>query len=203
MGASDKQVAYLDCRDDDIEDCIDDRWFASAMKSAQCCGEGCGGVREQYFGTPITVELRSAPSGFYVPAPMASVFRRDLVECLRWSLCNPVIGKCVDAKSGNVMDEWVTVYTPTRWALQLTRATAVRVRRCRYCGSVRASAKQAYSPPCVDGMDWYWREAAQVRGHSAFVVSPQLLPRIRQLRLKKLVIIRYEVLPADGTKVNR
>lgn len=194
--ANDKHVAYLECKDDDIADCIDERWFDDAMKSRHCCGEGCGGVREQYYGMPISVVLKSPPAGFFAPAPMASVFRRDLVECLRWDLCNPVIGPCIDARSGDVMDEWVSVYTPTRWALQLTRHDPGRKQRCRHCGSVRVAPKRGYSAPCVNDTDWHWRRSAQVRGHSTFVVSPHLLPSIRRLRLKRLSIIRYEVIAA-------
>lgn len=182
-----QQLWYIDIPDRAFDETfLDEEWFDWVLtKAPMCCGLGCGAVRPEYYGVPATIVVARPPAGHYQAAPMASLVSDTLRDILEPKLHDPVWGRC-KLPSGEEIDQWHTVYSPSSLSATLRGGPGTRYRRCRYCGLERIGRRGRSSdetrielPSILED-----REAVQILAHSGFAVSDHVFKMIRQLQLE-------------------
>lgn len=192
-------IFYLDI---DPEDPVaSDKWYEDAYEGDLRCSWDCAGIHPRNYGIPVHVPLDREPRRAIAPAPFALIVRRDLFEVLRPHLTDYVLGTCFIEKTGRVLDNWVTVYTPMLHSVMLRGGINAKYFVCPTCGyywpeSDGSSSQVEY----IVRSHLRDRNAVQSIECRSFMVTPWLASRIDWSPFKHLEFYPYPVLdrPIDG-----
>lgn len=191
---------YIDVADDQIDtDFLSQRWYdETLLRDPRCCGLGCGGVRPQFWGTAVNIEVVREPRGCLQVAPMANVLSSELARSLRPVLHSAVFGNCTIANSGTVLESHVSVYTPSSKAAILVGPPGTRYRYCKWCGLQHITRQIADMSKLelVIGARAF-KGAIQVLGHYGFAVNDITHDAIWRTQSRYLSSVRMKVRVVD------
>lgn len=182
---------------------VNDEWATQVLGAPESCGQGCGSVRPGYDSRSVDVPLDHVPSVAVEAAPMALVIRRDLLEVVCGHLRSPIVGRCYGAKTGRMINEYVTLYTPAAQSVALRGGRGTRYRVCPHCGMpYLASDGTEPQAEYIVRRGTPLRHAYQMYGHGSIAVSSQVKGQLERLRLPHVEWYEYPVLPEplDGER---
>jgi hypothetical protein len=187
----------------EIDSPISDILYTDDLHGAKCCGQGCGGLRPEYYGEPVDIPYDRTPSLPMDGAPMATPVRRDLFVYLNPHLDGHIIGRCYILNTNETIEDFVTVYTPVKKSLFFRGEYGCKYNICRYCNLPNMEhTSDDSAPQYVNRHQMCGRHAYQIDGHCGFLITKWLSEQIDWTRFPEIELYPYPVIdkPLDGRR---